>query len=75
MIGRNLGDVEILERALIQRSQAIRARRRLPRGESVQDLVDELEGLDRMIDDCKSAKRELRAARGGDLDDSVGGVE
>lgn len=53
-IGRNRRQLEVIERALRARQLDIGARKRLPRGVSVGDLVDELALLEMMLGDCAS---------------------
>lgn len=55
MIGRNLNDLEEIEKALMERASRLRSLRRLPRGSIVYDVAISISRCESLIADCKSA--------------------
>ena len=73
-VGRNVSELETIEAALCHYALEIKARRRLPKGESLEDVLARLALIDSLILDCRSSM--FLRPQNGDLADvsAVGAV-
>lgn len=54
-VGRNVSELETVEAALVHYAAEIKARRRLPKGESLEDVLARLALVESLILDCRSS--------------------